>query len=326
MPFAIPLIIAVGAAAAGITTGVVAGLMIAGGALTAIGGLTGDKNLMTFGSVLGLAGGVTGLASGAADAAASQVATQAATDGSTAALSQTVAPGAQAIENQAAASVAASNVVQPGAQAIEAGAQQGIIAGQQTAPALAAPEASLASTPTAANPASNLASSTPAAGTPATPADTWAANGPGEAANTTASGADPFKPMVTADATPAVTAPTTAAGPTAAGPTGAQAIEQAAGIPGSPALTAADKLANGASATFNQLKNAASGAVDWVGKNPEMAKIGAGIIGGAANNASKQKQIQMQYDLEWEQAQKRRAQYNASLTGLKMPTYVPPKA
>ena len=55
--------------------------MIAGGAMSAIGTLTGNKKLSQFGAVLGLAGGVAGLASGAWASAADGIATEAAKEG-----------------------------------------------------------------------------------------------------------------------------------------------------------------------------------------------------------------------------------------------------
>ena len=61
MPMAIPLLAAAGTAWAGaMAGGLIGGVMIAGGAMTAIGALTGNKNLMKWGGVLGLAGGVAG--------------------------------------------------------------------------------------------------------------------------------------------------------------------------------------------------------------------------------------------------------------------------
>ena len=78
MPMALPLIAAAGSVAAGISAGgLIGGLMIAGGAMTGIGALTGSKKLMQFGGILSLAGGIGGLATGAWSAAADGVAQQA---------------------------------------------------------------------------------------------------------------------------------------------------------------------------------------------------------------------------------------------------------
>lgn len=82
MPMAIPLIAAAGTVAAGISAGgLIGGLMIAGGAMTGIGALTGSKKLMQFGGILSLAGGIGGLATGAWSSTANTVAGDAATAG-----------------------------------------------------------------------------------------------------------------------------------------------------------------------------------------------------------------------------------------------------
>ncbi|MFA5921159.1 MAG: hypothetical protein WC856_07690 [Methylococcaceae bacterium] len=97
---------------------------IAGVALTVVGAVTGDKDLMKIGAIVGIAGGVTGLATGAfggATAAASEVA----------AAGDVAAPAASATATTAAkggllaGSNAASNTITPafssvGAQAINA--------------------------------------------------------------------------------------------------------------------------------------------------------------------------------------------------------------
>ena len=89
MPAALPLLAGVGEAAAGYTAAVAAtttmgevigGAMMAGGALSAIGGLTGNKSLSNIGSVLGLAGGAAGLATGAWSNVAQTVGSNASTD------------------------------------------------------------------------------------------------------------------------------------------------------------------------------------------------------------------------------------------------------
>ena len=82
MPMAIPLLAAAGTAFAGMAAGgLIGGVMIAGAAMTAVGALTGNKNLMKWGGVLGLAGGVAGFATGAWSTAAEGLATQTASSG-----------------------------------------------------------------------------------------------------------------------------------------------------------------------------------------------------------------------------------------------------
>lgn len=67
-----------GFAAAGLGTQLVAGALIAGGVMTGVGVLTGNKKLQKWGGVLSLAGGIGGLASGAWSASASSIAEEAA--------------------------------------------------------------------------------------------------------------------------------------------------------------------------------------------------------------------------------------------------------
>lgn len=61
------------AAATTLTGSIIGGMMIAGGALTAVGVLTGSSKLQKWGGVLSLAGGVAGLASGAWQTAATEI-------------------------------------------------------------------------------------------------------------------------------------------------------------------------------------------------------------------------------------------------------------
>lgn len=74
MPVAVALAGAAFSVSAGLTAGgVLGGMMVAGGAMTALGTVTGNKKLAKIGGVLSLAGGVgqlaTGLVNGAANAA-----------------------------------------------------------------------------------------------------------------------------------------------------------------------------------------------------------------------------------------------------------------
>lgn len=77
MPMAIPLLAAAGSISAGIAAGgIIGGMMIAGGAMTAIGTLAKDKSLVKWGGLLSLAGGVAGLATGAWSTAAETLASE----------------------------------------------------------------------------------------------------------------------------------------------------------------------------------------------------------------------------------------------------------
>ncbi len=79
MPAAVALVGAAASVSAGVAAGgIIGGVMIAGGVMTGLGAVTGNKKLMKFGGILGLAGGVAGLASGAWSASAGTVAEQAA--------------------------------------------------------------------------------------------------------------------------------------------------------------------------------------------------------------------------------------------------------
>ena len=63
-----------GFAAASLGTQLIAGAMIAGGVMTGLGAVTGNKKLQKWGGVLSLAGGIGGLATGAWASTASSVA------------------------------------------------------------------------------------------------------------------------------------------------------------------------------------------------------------------------------------------------------------
>lgn len=333
MPMFIPLIIAVGMSAAGITTGIVAGLMIAGGALTAIGGVTGDKDLMMLGSVLGLAGGAAGLAGGGASATASSVAADSSLN-TGAALTETAgttAPAATDAAEFAAMDSAASTAGGTGAGLADAGsatagATSSVVA--DTAPTLAdagaagggvVTDGAMSGIVDSANPALG-SSGTGVADNAATGNTALSGSGATDAANASAASVkSPIQPLLgsgpVAPST-AVTAPSVAVNPTqvtAAGPVvDSSGTNLFAGqTPAQPGLLgqAGDMVNKGAA---------------WMKANPELVKAGSGLIGGAANNASKQRLMQQQYDLEWAQNQKARDRYNASMAGLKMPSYVAP--
>lgn len=77
MPMAIPLIAAYATVSAGIAaTGFIGGMMIAGGVMTAVGTISGNKKLTRWGGILSLAGGVAGMATGAWSTAAEGVAAE----------------------------------------------------------------------------------------------------------------------------------------------------------------------------------------------------------------------------------------------------------
>ena len=104
MPVAIPLLAAAGTAVAGIAAGgVIGGIMVAGAAMSAVGALTGNKNLSKWGGIVSLAGGVAGLATGAWSTAAEGLAGETAKEGAIA-----FEHGAGAYTGEAAASASGS--------------------------------------------------------------------------------------------------------------------------------------------------------------------------------------------------------------------------
>jgi hypothetical protein len=111
------------------------GLMIAGGALTGIGALTGNKKLMTLGSVLGLAGGVSSFVSKAGEAAGAaataEAASQAAAEAgasTTANVGGNVVQGAGADLATTAADTAANIASEAGSSALAGSQPGGLIA------------------------------------------------------------------------------------------------------------------------------------------------------------------------------------------------------
>jgi hypothetical protein len=116
------------------------GLMIAGGALTGIGAITGNKKLMTLGSVLGLAGGVSSFVSKAGEAAGAaataEAASQAAAEAgasTTANVGGNVVQGAGADLATTAADTAANIASEAGSSAL-AGSQPGGLIADAAAP------------------------------------------------------------------------------------------------------------------------------------------------------------------------------------------------
>lgn len=113
MPAAVPLIGAAFSVSAGLEIGgLLGGLMVAGGGLTAIGSLTGNKDLTMLGSVLGLAGGLGNLAGlGSTVAETTNAVGTAAAD---AGASTTVNAGGNVVQG-----VAAAPVTEAGGSAID---------------------------------------------------------------------------------------------------------------------------------------------------------------------------------------------------------------
>ena len=114
------------------------------------------------------------------------------------------------------------------------------------------------------------------------------------------------------------------------GSTGApSALDQAAPLN-------ADAVSNGTVTPTSQLQQSAGGAWDavkdgvsntaqWMHQNPELTKFAGGIVGGAMDSISKRKQLQMQYDLEQQMWDKRRAAINQGASNVHAPVYQAPK-
>lgn len=92
MPMVVPVVAGAWSMYAGITAAtMMGGLMAAGGFLTMVGGLTGDRDALKFGSMLSLVGGVGGALANGATAATSNAAGQAASETANATAGATVA-------------------------------------------------------------------------------------------------------------------------------------------------------------------------------------------------------------------------------------------
>lgn len=169
MAFLVAAVAAIGAAVGTAATVAAVAVVVSevGVALTVIGAVTGDKDLMKLGGVLGLAGGVGGLAAGAFGAA-----------GGVAAEGAAVAGGASAADAAtAAATDAGTAAVQQDAtgalaDSATSGLEGGVIASPVPDPGIAASPTNSLSDPTSslaqqsANPATNSIIATPTA-TPA---------------------------------------------------------------------------------------------------------------------------------------------------------------
>lgn len=174
MPAAIPLIAAAGTAvaAASATSAIVAGVLYAGAAMTAVGAITGNKTLSKWGGLVSLAGGIGGLATGAWETAAGNLAQETAKEGAIA-----FEHGAGAYTGEAAASASGSfgNTMSAVTQAN---------AGLESLPAGVSPSASLMPSQQAGAAASTVAPTPGAISAYSTPQGiTAAVNNPAVAAN-----------------------------------------------------------------------------------------------------------------------------------------------
>lgn len=326
MPAAIPLVaaaftVAEGLAAVGAAAGMAAtaaggvaalsagglsaltltgGLMIAGGGLTAVGALTGNKKLMTIGSIMGLAGGVGNLLSKGAETAAT-----------------TAAP-------DAAKEVAgASTTANVGGEVVQGPAAEGAKGAAEVASNVAADAAAPAAAPLAggASPSSGLISD--------------AVKGP---AGLVEPGSGPFN-FGQAPATEALAGAPDASSLASSAPAGpAYATDAAAGVTTAPGSEfgigqptgAGDQLAManqapGAGAPsqnpttgWGKVKEFFSDAAEVSRKNPALTQVGGAFLFGAMNNYSQQSMVADQRKRDdW-----LRQRYNESVRNLRIPGLV----
>ena len=311
MPMFIPLIIAAASytAVAATAGAFIAGMMVAGGALTAIGSITGNKDMQKFGAVLSLAGGVAGLAAGASGAASQAVATETAT-GSLASegLSQSAATtsmSSQAVENAAMAG-SSSAATETGAGIVNSAA------GSTTSAPLSEATANTVTTPGSIGGASLGGGGVDSVGAKV-----------GEEVGGLVAGKMGPIDLNNPGTYEAANSPATSMS--------SQAVEQAAAAPTDPYgagsgwgkdTLSAQNATKGTASWSDQLKEFGTDANKFLKDNKELVKVGSGIVEGAMNNKSKSQQIKDQYENQMKVDAERRARLNASIPGLQMPTYV----
>lgn len=303
MPMAIPLIAAVvevGAGYAAVTavgatvlTEVAGGLMIAGGALSAVGTVTGNKTLTQVGAIVGAVGGVTDLAdvamasSTASGGAAGAVGTTGADYGdATAGVDESADAGAAASDADAAAAApsTASGFGGAGTDAAATG-PQGIVNSGVT-------------------PAATSDTMVPGAG-PVSP--------PGAAAQAP----QPVKPLVDPSATSSGSAAASSSGPSAA--TG-QTYSPVDNFGAAGKLTGSAPSADTATGWADKLADMQT----WAKNNPLLAYGAMGLVQGGMNAASAYNQQKQQFALNQDALVAQQQRNSQSLMGLQIPTYTPP--
>ena len=270
MPMAIPLVASAFSISAGLTAGgLLGGMMVAGGAIGGLGAITGNKKLMTLGSVLGLAGGV-GSAMGLGEVAkntAGDVAAKAAGDAAKATAGNTIADTTGTAVGATEAAKGALDVASDVATA-----DQGLInnALSKTAPAAGGAPETL--------------------GAYQSPSDMALAAG----TKTANASADFWSKL------------TNGAGSLGAGD----------------AMTAVKN-------TASTLWDAGTGAIKdvsaWAEKNPNTAKIGAGLVGGAMNYMGQQQMAKDAMDRQMKYTDWVRQRYSDSVANLRIPTLSTPQ-
>ncbi len=284
MPMVIPVVAGAWTmfAAAGATMTIASGLAFAGGFLTVVGGISGDKDAMKLGGVLGLAGGLAGAFSGSAQGA-STAASEAAAETASATAGNTVT---DAIGN-----AATEQVISQAPDLAGAGNDLGLF--NDAGIAGAAPGEGLISgaAPDLAGSATN---------------DLGLFNDAG-AASSNAIGSAP-----TADA---------------AGLMGDQTKSAMFGDAGygegmSGAATSAFDKGVTESTKFGSLSDMFNSAESWMKQNPNMAKIGGGIIRGAADYMGDRQVLKDRMNAEKSYRDWVRQKYSDSVRNLVIPSPV----
>lgn len=314
MPIAIPLIAAafeVGAGVAAVGTAmtvaetVVAGLEIAGGALTAIGAVTGNKTLMAIGAVAGIAGGLGSLVTGGASAGGVAGAADGIDGAGGAALQEGATPAS--LTGDAGSAGSASDV------AASAGGSADAASPFQT------PDSGMGTAPDT--------SGAPAPTQPQGIVNANAGQAPTSQPQGIAAPKSPINPLVNSSGSPTVDVTQATAQPTIDQSSAVQS--QSGGVDGAGGASLQEgstpSSAIQSPSLWDQTKSVAGNVGGAIKSNPGLANAAGGIISGAMKSMSDQSLMKEKYaqQLAYEQAQRDR--YNASLKGLAMPTYVPPK-
>lgn len=321
MPMAIPLIVAAVDVGVGIaaTDALVGGVMIAAGAFTAVGAITGDKTLSQIGMVAGIVGG--GIS------AWESLGTAAASDGAAGAVGTTGADyGDAAVSIDAGTDVGAGltdAADTTGAMSAESASTTSGFGGVGTDAATTGTGGAdfsggiiNGSSPGAADAASAAA----APGTSAAVTPTAAPSSPGLiGGNTTAP--NPIQDVVTADNGTGAAASSTGSSTPDFGGSGTDPAASGvnSGVNGSPGTVGSTnaQTSTGWGQKLSQMQ-------DWVKNNPTSARMIGGILQGAMNNANQRELLKEKYGMDQSAIQANINRNSASLTGLTVPTYQPP--
>lgn len=316
MPPVIAIAAAVGTVSAGMAavaagSSLIGGMMIAGGVMSGLGAITGNKKLSMIGGVLGLAGGIGGMMSGAWDTAASSIAessmvnaidpAQTAGDALNSFDKMNVGEAAASAGNGGAETVAGEMAKTApeagpnfGTDRITDNANGGVVDSAREAFGAATPEAPNALNDTNAAMTRN-AQVTQQQAQPASQSHVEArATWDGDAANRAGSGYGANAPTVEPD--------------------GSWQNTRALSDPNTGVV--AGRAEQGGS-LWDRVKQVPR----WIEENKETAKLAGGLVSGAMKSYGDQSLLKQRYALEDEQRQRERQRYSDSVRGLHMPVY-----